>query len=292
MSRAGGAGRGSQAVVLSAAPMDQVIRRHSKSFYFASRLLPERKRADTWVLYAWCRHVDDLVDEAQERPDEALSGWRAWLGGASDRVDPGPLATAVRDVMARNNISPEPFLDLLDGVESDVRRRRMATWAELREYSRQVASTVGLMLVRVYGRLSDEADEHAADLGLAMQLTNVLRDVGEDLRERDRIYLPAEEMTRHGVSEEDLIRQRVSEGFIQLMREQIARARDYYTRAQSLYACIEPDARMACATAACVYADILRSIERNGYDVLTRRAIVSSARKLALIPRAWSMARS
>ncbi len=282
-------------VVFDPTRVGRVIRHHSRSFYFASLFLPARKRRDTWILYAWCRHMDDSVDEGAAEAEErrgALAGWREWLraGAPADRAD--GLRDALAEVIRRNAIPTEPFLALLDGVESDLTRRRIATGEELAEYAYQVGSTVGLMLVRVFGRLSEDADEYACALGHAMQLTNILRDVGEDIRQRDRVYLPAEDLAAHGVSEDDLRAERLTDGFVELMREEVARTRECYDRAAGLYQRVERDARVPCAAAACVYADILSSIERNGYDSLTRRATVSTGRKLALVPQAWRLARS
>jgi phytoene synthase len=266
------------------------IRHHSKSFYFASMLLPPAKRTDVWAIYAFCRHVDNVVDEAAD-PEGArsdLAEWRRWLHGeAAESPDPQWIAELLQDVLARHAASREPYLELIDGVELDLDKARYETWDELSEYCYGVASTVGLMLLPVFGQTGSGAEDGAIALGRAMQLTNILRDVGEDLRVRDRIYLPAEEMRAHGVTEEALRSLRIDEPFVRLMQAQIARAQELYERGRAIVARTSPDCRMAVATAARVYGSILDAIERRGYDVLSARAYVPRWRKLLLLWPAW-----
>ena len=264
---------------------------HAKSFYFASHVLPEEKRLAAYAVYAFCRHADDIVDRSATRADREAAGQhldilRAQLDSLYSRsgtVDRKFLA--LRDTVFRYQIPREHFLDLLRGVEMDLTKRRYASFSELREYCYCVASVVGLMMTRIFGVADDRAYEHAVELGIAMQLTNILRDVGEDFR-LGRIYLPADEREQFQYSEEDLSRGVVNEHFRALMVFQIARARDYYARADAGIPFLTDDGSRYCVKLMSgIYGEILGAIEENGYDVYSNRVHVPTRSKLSLAVR-------
>ncbi len=265
-------------------------KRHARSFYFASIALPREKKRAAYAVYAFCRYADDLVDRAAttDGVDAALQR----VGEHFDRMTAGellepPFAPAFAWAVDRYGIEKQPFLDLLKGVAMDLGPVRIADWPHLRDYCYHVASVVGLMMARIF-ELRDEAGrERAIDLGLAMQLTNILRDVGEDFR-MGRIYLPADEMAVHGVTSDDLAAATTSAELKALLRAQAARARDHYRRAEAGIPLLADDgSQLTVWLMRHVYAGILEEIERLDYEVLHRRASTSLGRKLFLAARAW-----
>ena len=265
-------------------------RRHARSFYFASVALPRDKKRAAYAVYAFCRYADDLVDRSTS--PENIGPALARVGAEFDRLVAGavsepPFAPAFAWAVARYGIEKQPFLDLLKGVAMDLGPVRIADWPQLRDYCYHVASVVGLMMARIF-ELRDEASrERAIDLGLAMQLTNILRDVGEDQR-LGRVYLPADELAAGGVDPGDLTAERATPALRTLLRAQIARARKYYTQAEAGIPLLADDgSQYTVWLMRHVYAGILDEIEKLDYEVLRRRASTSFPRKLLLAARAW-----
>jgi phytoene synthase len=275
-----------------------VTRRHAKSFHFASYALAGDRRRAALALYAFCRRLDDVVDApGAERDAPAVarrleqahvlvrslyeSGARADGAAVPAPFDADELA-ALRHAVARWGIPQRPFHELIAGLAMDLVERRYATFADLDVYCYRVAGTVGLLMARVLGCRDPAALGPAADLGRAMQLTNILRDVGEDL-ERDRVYLPQDELRAASLTDDDLRDGRAGARFRAFMRAQVARAREYYRRglvgvpALGGWRC-----QLTVRLMAAVYADILRVIEAQDYDVFRTRAVVPGRRKLAL----------
>ena len=265
-------------------------RRNARSFYFASVALPREKKRAAYAVYAFCRHADDLVDRATET--DGLEAALARVGSDYDRMTAGeldqpPFAPAFAWAVARYEIEKQPFLDLLKGVSMDLSKVRIADWTELRRYCYHVASVVGLMMARIFELRDVAGREHAIELGLAMQLTNIIRDVGEDYR-MGRIYLPADEMAAHGVAMDDLAAASTGKNLAALLRFQIARARDYYRRAEAGIPLLADDgSQYTVWLMRHVYAGILEEVERLDYQVLHRRAGTTFPRKLVLAARAW-----
>jgi 15-cis-phytoene synthase len=260
---------------------------HARTFAFATRFLAKADRPAVVTLYAFCRLVDDLVDErpASVSPNTvraSLDDWRCWLGGGGHRTPPVPtsLAYALRDLIEERQLPVTFLLALLDGVESDLDPVAVPDFAALRNYCWQVAGTVGrLMCHLLYPDHPVEAAAAATDLGIAMQLTNVLRDVGKDLRQ-GRVYLPADEMTTFGYSAGRLRVLAASgrppdDDLRELIRFQVERARRYYARGLAGVWLLPPSARLAILLAGRLYRAILDDIEASGYDVLRRRASTS-----------------
>ncbi len=269
----------------------RMTQHHAKTFYFASHMLPRSKRGDAYAIYAFCRYVDDRIDLA---PDEAarvraFGELRTLLEAAYASESPPdsllaalPWLTAFRETSQRRAIPKSYFEELLVGVEMDRGRVRIETWEELDRYCYHVAAVVGLIMVYVLTKPSPELLKPARDLGTAMQLTNILRDIGEDW-ERDRLYLPASELEKFGLTDEDIARQRTGDPFCAMMRFQIGRARSYYGHAQAGIAGLPRDgSQLTVRLMSTIYGAILDEIERANYQVFRRRARVSFGRKLGL----------
>ncbi|GAB4191982.1 MAG: phytoene synthase [Coleofasciculaceae cyanobacterium] len=279
----------------------QMTAKHAKTFYLASLLFPEEKRRAIWAIYAWCRRTDELVDGPQSRltTPETLDRWEQQLESVFVGEPLDDLDVALVDTVKRFPIDIQPFRDMIAGQRMDLYRSRYETFEELRLYCYRVAGTVGLMTSPVLGfddsgsktpwaGYLDAYDplQEAIALGIAKQLTNILRDVGEDAR-RGRIYLPLEELALFGYTEEDLLNGVVNERWRELMRFQIQRARKFYAQAEKGIRALSPDARWPVWSALTQYQGILDAIERNRYDVFTQRAYVPKSQKLLMLPIAW-----
>lgn len=273
----------------------QTTRKHAKSFYFSARFLPPVKRQAIYAVYALCRHVDDAVDEAEVHSEAearaAVEGWQAELG-AVYRGEPArsPVLIAWRDMLRRYPIKEELPLELMRGVLMDTYTKRYETWSDLRVYCYRVASVVGLMSSEIFGYSKPETLDYAEALGLAMQLTNILRDLREDAQ-MGRVYLPQEDMERFGYTEAQLLRGEVNQSFCALMRFEIERARTLYRDAEQGIPLLDREARFTVLLAARLYARILDRIETSGFDVFTRRARLSFTGKLRAAPGVWREAR-
>ncbi len=272
-------------------------RTYAKTFYLATRFLPHQKQRSIFAIYGLCRYLDNLVDEAEDlvagnpvrlqEVEQRLSQWKEHLRRTYDgESSENPILIAFSDVLRRYHIDISLPFTLIDGVCMDLTKNRYETFDELYEYSYKVASVVGLMISEVFGYKDKSALDHAVDLGIAMQLTNILRDIGEDLL-RDRIYLPAEDLRHFGVSEEDLFNHHMSDAFISMMRFQIERTRRYYESADKGIPMLSSDSQIPVRLARVNYARILDKIEENNYQVFTRRAHLSLTQKMAILPRVW-----
>lgn len=267
----------------------RVTRREARNFYFAFLTLPARQRRAIYVAYTFCRYCDDSVD-AEGTHDEKLrriEHLRDLLAHTYAGHAREPLFVGLADVAATYDIPQNYFQEVLNGVESDLVKTRYANFDELRAYCYQVASVVGLICIHIFGyRGGEEARRGAIDLGLAMQLTNICRDVREDW-EFGRVYLPQDELERFGVTEEDLSNRAVTEGFANLMQFQIDRAREYFASGRRLLPCLSPRSRACPAALGLIYGGVLSKIEDAGYDVFRERIGLSKGAKLAMMARAW-----
>lgn len=276
----------------------RLTRLHARSFYLASVLLFGVRRRAAFALYAFCRRMDDAVDTESldglpERLAQARTVVDALFSTAQDsaaRQGVGPFEAAelaaLRDTLRRFPIPKAPFLDFLSGMEMDVRHSPYRRFSELDRYCYCVAGTVGVMLCPVLGAREERAFGAAADLGRAMQLTNILRDVKEDLV-RGRVYLPAEELAAFGLSVEDLRAGLLDDRMRAFLRCQIARARAFYARAGRGIGFLQGlGTRRMVRLMGGLYGGILSAIEARGYDVFSGRAQVSRRQKLGFVLRA------
>ncbi len=276
-------GRLRQAYQLAA----EITAQHSKSFYFASAFLPSGKRSAVRALYAFCRTVDDIVDieDHDQNPCESLQWWRHVVQNPPAELK-DLVALAWIDTLSQYAIPRHYALQLIDGVERDTQQHRYQTFDQLATYCYSVASTVGLMSMHIIGYHSQEAIPYAIKLGVALQLTNILRDIGEDYR-KGRIYLPLEELEAFGLDESDIFAGQVTKRWRQFMRFQILRTRQLYTEAWPGIRLLNPDGRLAIGVALDVYRAILDKIEANDYDVFHRRAHLSTREKMKRLPRTY-----
>lgn len=263
-----------------------VTRAHSKSFYLASALLPEEKRSAVRALYAFCRTVDDIVDESSDYDRELkLDYWRTVTKTASASTD-DLVALAWADALARYHIPRHYALQLIDGVARDLTQSRYQTFHELATYCYGVASTVGLMSMYIVGFKSNDAIPYAIKLGVALQMTNILRDVGEDFR-NGRVYLPREDLLFYGISETDIELGKVTNRWRQFMTFQIDRTRKLYEESWEGVKMLDREGQLAIGAASVFYQGILDEIEKNDYDVFTKRASLSAWEKLRRVPSLW-----
>jgi 15-cis-phytoene synthase len=251
------------------------------SFYYAFLMLPPAKRNAIVAVWDFCRAVDDAVDEAvplgewplspaaRDKAEQELAGWRKEVDACFDSIAPvTPEGRALKAVVATFRLPRPPFDDLIDGVEMDLARARYQTFDELVEYGRRVASAVGLICIEIFGCRDEAAREYAINLGLALQLTNILRDVGVDLA-RGRIYLPQEDLTRFGCTADDLRNGVVTAPVRALLAFETARARQYFSRAAAALRRTNARRLVAAEIMGAVYLEILRRVERADYDVFS-----------------------
>lgn len=262
-----------------------ITAQHSKTFYAATGLMPGDKRRAVRALYAFCRTADDIVDCSQGDVKGALEAWgRRTL---SPNPQPGDLvATAWTDTRLTYRIPARYAEQLIEGVSQDLHQKRYQTFEELTAYAYGVASTVGLMSMHIIGYSGAEAIPYAIRLGVALQLTNILRDVGEDWR-AGRLYLPLEELRGFGLTQSDVAEGRLDQRWREFMRFQIARNRHLYQQAMPGVKMLHRDGRMAVRAAGELYCAILDDIEAHDYDVFGRRAHVSKWGKLRRMPGIW-----
>ena len=278
----------------------RITREIARTFYYGSLFLPAEKRRATWALYAFCRIADDIADERDLYPDPlaALQRWRQALLSAYAGRPRGPVMRAWADTLTRYPVPLQPALDLLSGVEMDIAGASFARFDDLQRYCYRVAGVVGLLMAPVLGYRAgaddagtdDTALAAAVDLGIAMQLTNILRDLAEDAS-RGRVYLPADELAAFGYSRAELERGAITLAFFRLMRYQIARAEEYYARGLRGVRLLDPDARLAIALSGSLYRAILRRIAQRPQEVFARRIHLSTPAKLAMLPGVWAKTR-
>lgn len=274
-----------------------ITRTHAKTFYLATRFLPNVKQRSIFAIYGLCRYVDDLIDESEdlitrEKIDSVdarpiMDEFQRQLEVAYDtKQSDNLILMAFADTLKTFHIPMKYPLELMDGVCMDLHINRYETFDQLYGYCYKVASVVGLMTSEVFGYDDPKAIGHAIDLGIAMQLTNILRDIGEDL-ERNRIYLPKEELDRFGLTEQDLFDHVIDGRFLDFMGFQIARARRYYASADKGIAMLSADSRLPVILARENYSRILDVIERNVDQVYKHRAYLTTSQKLKILPKAW-----
>ena len=283
----------------------QVTQRASKTFYWGSLFLVPARRQAIWAVYAFCRVVDDIVDEASgetaatpqighlagyETPEAALDYWRTALQRlySYGETSGEPILSAWRSMLEQYQVPLKPALELIDGVAMDLDCRRYETFDELALYCYRVAGTVGLLTAPIFGYQDESALTQAVDLGIALQLTNILRDIGEDAR-RDRIYLPQEDLLRFGYSEDELLRGIINDPFRALMHFEMERAEEYYQRGLPGIELLSADCRLAVRLSGTLYRRILERISANNYDVFTMRASVSLPTRLMTVSTQWFM---
>ncbi len=258
------------------------------SFYYSFLFLPQEKRRAITALYAFCREVDDVVDECKD-PDVArstLNWWRAQVDEIYGGKPQHPVALALLPVASRFNLAKEHLLEIIDGMEMDLDQPRYPDFKSLQLYCYRVASVVGLLSVEIFGYSDRQTLKYAHDLGIAFQLTNIIRDGGEDAR-RNRIYLPMDELQQFNVTASDILNARESENFQKLMAFQIERAQRYYQQALSHLPEADRKAQRTGLIMAAIYRATLDEISASGCHVLRERISLTPLRKLWLAWTTW-----
>jgi 15-cis-phytoene synthase len=258
------------------------------SFYYSFMFLPPERRQAIVALYAFCREVDDVVDECHDMQiaQTKLEWWRNQIRLVFEGEPQHPVALALKDISGRFNLPREQLLEIIDGMQMDLQQTRYLDWKALHLYCYRVASVVGLLSAEIFGYQNRQTLKYAHDLGLAFQLTNIIRDVGEDAR-RGRIYLPIDEMQRFNVPAKQILEARYDDNFRQLMGIQAERARQLYDRAFSQLPAEDRKAQRPGLIMAAIYRTLLDEIEADGFQVLDRRTSLTPLRKIWIAGKTW-----
>ncbi|MHB1372798.1 MAG: presqualene diphosphate synthase HpnD [Thauera sp.] len=258
------------------------------SFYYSFMFLPAERRQAITALYAFCREVDDVVDECHDLSlaQTKLEWWRQEVGRVYGGTPTHPVGHALKDVIKGFRLPQEQLLEIIDGMAMDLSQTRYLDFKGLQLYCYRVASVVGLLAAEIFGYQDRQTLKYAHDLGLAFQLTNIIRDVGEDAR-RGRIYLPIEDLQRFNVPAKDLLEARYSEQFRELMAFQAERAEKFYDQAFAQLPAVDRKAQRPGLVMAAIYRTLLREIARDGFMVLDRRTSLTPLRKVWLAGTTW-----
>jgi phytoene synthase len=258
------------------------------SFYYSFLFLPPQRRRAITALYAFCREVDDVVDETTETQLAAakLAWWRSEVANLYRGNPQHPVTKALAVHIGPYSISSERLGEIIDGMEMDLTQTRYLDWRALERYCYLVAGVVGLLAAGIFGYRDPRTLEYARDLGIAFQLTNIIRDVGEDAR-KNRIYLPIDELKRFNVPAADILNAKETPEFNALMKFQEGRARSYYERAIAALPSEDRRAQRPGLIMAAIYRALLEEIERDGFRVLSRRTSLTPLRKLWIAWRTW-----
>jgi len=258
------------------------------SEYYSFLFLPQERRHAITALHAFCREVENVVDECTDAgvARMKLAWWRNELAAAFHGIPQHPVARALAEIAPRYNLPEERLNEIVDGMEMVLQFNRYPDFDTLAQYCRRVASGAGLLSAQIFGFQDKRTLEYAADLGTAFRLTRLIRDVGEDAR-RNRIYLPLDEIARHGVSETDILQARQTDGFRRLMEFQIERALECYRAALEKLPAVDRRAQRAGIVMAEIYRTTLDEIRRDGCRVLTQRVSLTPVRKLWIAWRTW-----
>jgi len=258
------------------------------SFYYSFLFLPPERRRAITALYAFCREVDDAVDEASEAERAAvkLAWWRTEVAGLFEGQPRHPVTKALLPFVEKYGISQKNLSEVIDGMEMDLTQTRYLDWPGLERYSYRVAGVVGILAAGIFGYSDARTLEYARALGIAFQLTNIIRDVGEDAR-KNRIYLPMEDLKAHGVPASDILQSRETDAFRALMRFEAERAKQHYARAMQALPAADRKAQRPGLIMAAIYRALLEEIERDGFRVLTQRTSLTPLRKLFIAWKTW-----
>jgi len=261
------------------------------SFYYAFLFLPPERRRAITALYAFCREVDDIVDECTDSgvAQTKLAWWRQELARLYAGQPQHPVARALAPAIEPFGIKQELLAEIIDGMQMDLTQNRYLDFAGLEQYCHRVAGVVGLLAASIFGYADRRTLTYAHTLGLAFQLTNIIRDVGEDSR-KGRIYLPLSELQQFQVTASDLLQARQTENFVRLMRFQIERAERYYTQAYEQLPKVDRRAQRPGLIMAAIYRTLLKEIEDDGCKVLTQRTALTPVRKLWIAWKTWMAA--
>jgi phytoene synthase len=262
---------------------NEIAKKSRSSFLYSFSLLPKEKNEAMNTIYAFCRKTDDIVDSGNEPADVKFSKILDWRNELEKAMLTGDskfsLLNKLNVVKTKFNIPAEPFFDLIKGMEMDLKKSRYNTFGELAEYCFNVASTVGLMSIEVFGYSNQKTKDFAVNLGIALQLTNILRDIRQDA-EFGRIYIPLEDMKKFGYTEDDLINMRYDDRFVELMKYECERAKSYYSKADSCLTKDDKGFMFAARIMQHIYFRLLEKIEKKNYNVFAEKVRVSKLKKI------------
>lgn len=263
-----------------------ITRKAKSNLAFALSCLPKERKQDMVIFYAFCRVIDDLADDLDIPLEDRLQGLDEWREGiANGFSQPNELQAETTHLMDKYGISPQPFLDLIDGCASDLEPQRFTTWDDLETYTYRVASCVGLISTRIFGCTHPDSEQYAVSLGHALQLTNILRDVHEDLENGARIYLPLDDLDRFGLSAKDLESHVCDERFIAMMNFHADRAEAFYQEAIAHHQAQDAKALKAAEAMRKIYHALLVKMRKDNFQVFKQRYSISKVRKAAILVR-------
>lgn len=274
---------------MSAETATAITKGSRSSFYYSFNLLPKEKREAIYTVYAFCKQTDDIVDEhngSMLEKERLLSTWQQELDKSLNGGSSNPLLNLLSQTAYKFKIPVEHFYDLIKGVEMDLKKNRYDTFDELYTYCYRVASTVGLMCAEIFSYTKEHTKNYAVNLGVALQLTNIIRDVNSDMN-RNRIYIPQEDLRRFNISEEDLRNQVHDERFVGMMQFQAERARQYYEKANKHLAPEDEKHFFAARIMEKIYFSVLRKIEQNNFKVFHRKIRIGRFRQLIIALQIW-----
>ena len=264
---------------------NKITRQSKSNLALAFVSLGKERRADITTFYAFCRVIDDIADSDELSPSDkaqGLAAWRRWL--VTEEAGEDALAPEVRALIAKYRLTPAMLEEIIAGVEMDLTHSRYATWDELRVYCYRVASAVGLVSIEIFGYRNSRCKEYAVELGLALQTTNIIRDVGKDMR-LGRIYIPQDEIARLGYSESELLGGVRNERFLALMDHQAERSRGFYKKAAALLPAEDRRSMVAAEIMSAIYRSLLEQIERDGFRVFEKEYRLNRLQKAAHVAR-------
>ena len=268
----------------------QIAKESKSSFYYAFSLLPQPKRDAMNAVYAFCRKTDDIVDEGSEPDDlkyEKLRKWRIELEKALKGNSDYALLNKVAVIIKQFNIPLEPFFELIIGMEMDLQRKRYLSFDDLTQYCYRVASTVGLMCIEIFGYKNNSAKDYAINLGVAMQLTNILRDVGKD-SENGRIYIPQQDLSSFNYTEDEIFSKTYNPNFVSLMEYEAGRAKEFFNKANQSLDFEDKPSMFPARAMQHIYYKLLQKIEASNYDVLNGKIKVNKFEKAGIALGVWA----
>ena len=268
----------------------EISKKSKSSFYYAFNLLPANKRDAMTTLYAFCRETDDIVDEnnfSDEVKYEALRKWRLELENSLVGNSSLPLLNSLSKTIKQFKIPVEPFFELIKGMEMDIQQSRYTTFDDLTQYCYRVAATVGLMSIEIFGYKNISTRKFAINLGLALQMTNILRDIKKDAK-IGRIYLPLEDLKKFNYSEEDLFANVYNDNFVALMRYEANRAKDYFVKANRALDISDKPSMFAARAMQHIYFNLLKKMEAKNFNVFAENIKVGKAEKAAIAVGVWA----
>ena len=290
-----GHGAGGARVINAAELCSRLTRRSRSNFYYAFLALPRPRREALYAVYAFCRTVDDIADDVGANPEAQRGALAEWRDDVRRCYEPAgeprhPIARRLALAVQRYPIPRTALHAIIEGVEMDLDRPTYETAADLYPYCYRVASAVGLCCIEIFGYTDPRARDYAVNLGVALQLTNIIRDVGADARV-GRVYVPQEDLAGFGVTVDDLRASRYGPPFVALMRHQAARAREYYARATETFPVADARALVPAEIMGRIYRALLEEIEARQFHVFADRVTVAAHRKVAIAVRCWAAAR-